>query len=400
MIESPTGSEPAPAISGEPISRGLVALLSFACGVTIANLYYAQPLLPTIAASFGVTEGQAAIVVTASQLAFAVGLVLIVPLGDLVDRRRLVAALLAFGCLALAAAAAAPSLGFLVAAVALTALASVVVQVLLPFAGTLALPQERGHVVGLVMSGLLVGALLARTLSGLLAAWAGWRAPFALAAAMMALLLVALWRALPRIRPPVSLPYRRLLLSVGSLIRREPALRLRMVFGACGLASFALVWTTLAFLLSGPPFGYGEGTIGLFGLAGLAGALGARKLGRLHDRGRGTQATGVVLAAVLLGWGLLLLGQRSAPLLVAALAVLDFGVQGQNVLSQGVIYGLGPETASRVTTAYVTANFIGGAFGSAAGSIAWTAAGWPAVCAVGAGLAATAVGFWCWQLVE
>jgi predicted MFS family arabinose efflux permease len=164
-----------------------------------------------------------------------------------------------------------------------------------------------------------------------------------------------------------------------------------MVFGACGLAGFSLAWTTLAFLLAAPPFEYGEGTIGLFGLAGLAGAIGARKLGRLHDRGLGGPATTAVLVAILLSWGLLLLGARSVPLIVAGMMLLDFGVQGQNVLSQGVIYGLGSENAGRVTTAYVTANFIGGALGSAVGSLAWSAAGWPAVCAVGVGLAAVAL---------
>lgn len=376
------------------MDRRLVALMAVACGATVANLYYAQPLLPAIAAAFDVPEAAAAILVTVSQLAYAVGLLFIVPLGDLLDRHRLVPGLLAVCSLALAGAAAAPGIVALAAALGLVALASVVAQVLLPFASTLAAPGERGHTVGVVMSGLLIGILLARTLAGLLAAIGTWRLPFAVAAVTTVVLAVLLERALPRVPRATSLPYGRLLLSIGALVRAEPALRLRMVFGACGLAGFSLAWTTLAFLLAGPPFHYGEATIGLFGLAGVAGAVGARRLGRLHDRGFGRRATGAVLAAIVLGWALLLLGRHSAPLLLAGLAVLDFGVQGQNVLSQGVIYALGASTASRVTTAYVSANFAGGALGSALGSLAWSGGGWTAVCAAGAGLGLLALAAW------
>jgi predicted MFS family arabinose efflux permease len=377
-----------------PIDRRLVALFAVACGASLANLYYAQPLLPAIAAQFGVSDGTAAICVTVAQIAFSVGLVLIVPLGDLLDRRRLIPLLLGVCAVALGGAAGAPSLALLAAALALAALSSVVVQVLLPFAGTLARDQERGHVVGLVMSGTLIGALSARTLSGLLAAAGSWRLPFAFAATVSAALVLVLWRALPRTRPPVSLHYGALLLSIGSLIRREPALRRRMAYGACGFAGFSLAWTTLGFVLAAPPYELGEGAIGAFGLAGIAGALAASRLGRLHDLGRGHLATGWVLTAILLSWGLLALGEDWLPLMAVGLALLDLGVQGQNVLSQGVIYALGDEGASRVTTAYVTSNFLGGALGSAAGSVAWSAGGWSAVCAVGASLAAVALVLW------
>ena len=167
-----------------------------------------------------------------------------------------------------------------------------------------------------------------------------------------------------------------------------------MVYGACGFAGFSLVWTTLSFLLSDPPFNYGEAAIGLFGLAGLAGATAATRMGRLHDRGHGRISTGVVLAAVVLSWPIFYFGRHSVPAILLGLVLLDFGVQGQNVLSQGVIYALGRETTGRVTTAYVTANFSGGAIGSAAGSIAWSVGGWPPVCGVGVALAATAMLAW------
>jgi predicted MFS family arabinose efflux permease len=382
-----------------PIDRRLVALFAVACGVSLANLYYVQPLLPAIGAAFGVSDGVAAICVTVAQVAYALGLILIVPLGDLLRRHRLIPLLLGATAAAMALACAAPSFAVLAAALAAAALTSVVVQVLLPFAGTLARDEERGHVVGLVMSGTLIGLLSARTLSGLLAEAAGsWRFPFAFAAVVSLILAIVLWRVLPRVRPPVSLPYGRLLLSIGALIRREPALRRRMAYGAFGFAGFSLTWTTLAFVLASPPHNLGEGAIGLFGLAGIAGALAARRLGRLHDRGHGRAATGWVLLAILLSWGLLALGDDWLPLMALGLALLDLGVQGQNVLSQGVIYALGNESASRVTTAYVTANFIGGALGSAAGSAAWSTGGWTACCAVGATLALLALTLWLAEL--
>jgi predicted MFS family arabinose efflux permease len=208
------------------------------------------------------------------------------------------------------------------------------------------------------------------------------------------LLLLALGVAIPRVAPPTSLSYHRLLASVVSLIKREPVLRRRMVYGACGFAGFSLAWTTIVFLLAAPPFSFGAQAIGLFGLVGVAGALAARGFGDLGDRGIGNAGTGAVLAVILISWGFLAVARSSIAAVIVGLALLDFGVQGQNVLSQHIIYGLGEENASRVTTAYVTANFTGGAFGSAVGSLAWGTGGWGVVCAVGAGIALLAIGFW------
>jgi predicted MFS family arabinose efflux permease len=380
--------------AAKPVDRRLIALLAIGCGATVANLYYAQPLLEAIADQFGVSDGTAGLLVTVSQVAYGLGLVFLAPLSDLVDRRKLVTALLAIACLALVGAAAAPGFAVLALAIGVASVTSVVAQVLVPFASTVAPEGERGQVVGMVMSGLLSGVLLARTLAGLVAGLAGWRTVFAFAAVAMALLALALWRAMPERRPSTGLRYGALLASIGALIRREPVLRRRMVFGACGYAGFSLVWTTLTFLLSDPPFDFGESTIGLFGLAGLGGAIAAMRMGRLHDHGHGRVATGAVLAAVLLSWPIFYLGRHSVPAIVLGLVLLDFGVQGQNVLSQGAIYALGRKTTGRVTTAYVTSNFIGGAIGSAAGAIAWSAGGWLPVCAVGFVFAATALVAW------
>jgi predicted MFS family arabinose efflux permease len=380
--------------TAKPVDRRLIALLAIGCGATVANLYYAQPLLEAIAGHFHVSDGTAGLLVTISQVAYGLGIVFLSPLSDLVDRRRLVATLLVVTCLAAAGAAAAPQFGVLALAIGIASATSVVAQILVPFASTLAPDEERGQVVGLVMGGLLSGILLARTLSGLVAGVAGWRTVFAVAAVGMAVLALALWRAMPESRPSTSLRYGALLASVGALIRREPVLRRRMLFGACGFAGFSLLWTTLTFLLSDPPFGFGESTIGLFGLAGLSGAIGAMRMGRLHDRGRGRIATGAVLAAILLSWPILYLGRESVLAILLGLVLLDFGVQGQNVLSQGAIYALGRATTGRVTTAYVTSNFAGGAIGSAAGAIAWSAGGWLPVCGVGFAFAATALLAW------
>lgn len=390
----------APAVTAEDdtgaggISRGVVLLLAVACGVTVANLYYAQPLLHAIARAFAISEATAGLLVTVTQVAYAAGLVLIVPLGDLLDRRRLVVGLLLVSGLGMAGAAAAPSVGVLALALGAAAITSVVVQILLPFASILAPEAVRGRVVGTVMSGLLVGILLARTVSGFLADGLGWRAPFVVAAVLMALLALALARALPRVQPSATLAYLPLLRSVGTLIAREPVLRHRMAYGALGLAGFTVVWTAIAFLLSDAPYDYGERTIGLFGLAGLVGVLGAQGMGRAHDRGRGGLATGLVLGTILLSWGLLLAGGTSLLALAAGLALLDFGVEGQMVLSQGAIYDLGSENASRVTTAYITSCFAGGAVGSAAAATAWSLGGWTAVCATGAVFAALALATW------
>jgi predicted MFS family arabinose efflux permease len=378
----------------KPMSRKLIALLAVGTGTTVANLYYAQPLLAAIGTQFGVSDGTAGLLVTVSQVFYGLGLVFIAPLSDLVDRRKLVACLLVISCLALAGAAAAPQFVLLALALGIAATTSVVAQILIPFASTLAPEGERGHVVGLVMSGLLTGVLLARTLAGLLAGATSWRVVFAIAALAMALLGVALWRAMPARRPSTSLSYGGLLASVGALIRSESLLRRRMVYGACGFGGFSLVWTTLSFLLSDPPFNFGEAEIGLFGLAGLVGAVTAMRMGRLHDRGHGRVATGAVLVAILLSWPIFALGRHSVPAILVGLAVLDFGVQGQNVLSQGAIYSLGRETTGRVTTAYVTSNFVGGAIGSAAGSVAWSLGGWLAVCGVGVAFAGIALMLW------
>lgn len=349
-----------------------------------------------IARDLGVSAGAAGLLVTSSQVGYAVGLVLLVPLGDLLNRRRMVSRMLLVTALGLGVAAAAPSFAVLAAAIAVVGVTSVVAQVLVPLAGTLAAEHERGKVVGDVMSGLLLGILLARTAAGLIAELGGWRLVYVIGAALMLVLSAVLARALPPTPPATDLPYRVLLRSVGALVRDEPLLRRRMVYGALGMASFSILWTAIAFLLSGAPYHYGEGTIGLFGLAGLVGAGAAQGAGRLADRGRSHAATGVFLVAIAASWALLALGSSSLLALIVGTVLLDLGIQGQHILNQSAIYGLSDEARSRLTTAYMSCNFLFGALGSAAASWAWSSGGWGAVSALGIGLAA--VGLLAWAL--
>jgi predicted MFS family arabinose efflux permease len=393
-VSYPGAIAPSPASAPPSLDRRLVVLLAVACGATVANLYYAQPLLHAIGDGLGVSAGAAGLLVTASQVGYAAGLVLLVPLGDLVDPRRLVSRLLVVTTVALVVAAAAPSFGVLAAALAVIGVTAVVAQVLVPLAGTLAADHERGQVVGNVMSGLLLGILLARTVSGLIAEIGGWRLVYGLAAGLMLVLAAVLSRTLPSPPPQTDRSYGSLLRSVGEMIVEEPALRRRMVYGSVGMASFSVLWTAIAFLLSGAPYHYGEGTIGLFGLAGVVGAVTAQRAGRLGDQGRGHVGTGAFLLAIAVSWGLLALGKSSIAALIAGIILLDLGIQGQHVLNQSTIYALRADARSRITTAYMTAIFLCGALGSAGASLAWSVGGWGAVCGLGLGLGALGLIAW------
>jgi predicted MFS family arabinose efflux permease len=373
------------------LSWRLVLLLAVACGATVANLYYAQPLLDTIARSLGTSSGTAGLLVTATQAGYVAGLLFIVPLGDRLQRRRLVSLLLALDAIALAGAAAAPSFGVLAAALALVGVTSVAAQVLVPFASALAAEDERGRVVGRVMSGLLLGILLARTVSGVAAELGGWRLIYGLAAGAMLILAVVLRRALPAVEPPERIAYPRLLGSVVELVREEPVLRHRMALGFVSMVSFSGLWTAISFLLAGPAYGYSEAVIGLFSLAGLAGAGVASFAGRLADRGRVAAGTRTAAAGILAGWGLLALGKTSLAALLAGIVVLDLGIQATQILNQSAVYRLRPDARSRLNTAYMTCYFAGAVSGSAGASLAWERGGWGAVSLAGAAVSGLGV---------
>jgi predicted MFS family arabinose efflux permease len=368
------------------LSRGLVLLLATACGLSVANLYYAQPVLDAIAKTYLTSSGTAGLVVTLGQIGYALGLALLVPVGDLVSRRRLVPIVLVVSAGALVASALAPDIGVLIAVALIVGAGSVMAQVLVPMAASLARDHRRGQVVGTVMSGLLLGILLARTVSGVVADVSSWRVVYAMAAALMVILAVVLGRQLPEEKERPRIGYGSLLQTTAKLLFNEPILQRRAWFGALGFACFSVFWTTMAFLLSGSPYHYGELTIGLFGLVGAGGALCATFAGRWADR-RSTKASTLVFTT---GIGISFLplwyGRHDLAMLIVGILVLDIGVQGLQVTNQSMIYQLGHSVRSRVTSAYMVCYFAGGALGSAIGAFLYESRHWAGVCVLGGGL--------------
>ncbi|WP_200948441.1 MFS transporter [Kitasatospora sp. Root107] len=357
------------------MTRALTLLFAIAGGTAVANLYWAQPLLDFIADDLHASHAIAGWLVTATQIGYAAGALLLVPLGDILDRRRFIPALMICSAVALVGCALAPSMPVLLVAVTLLGLTTVSGQLLTPLAGDLADDTNRGQVVGTVVSGLLIGILTSRTISGLIADAAGWRAIYVLAAAAAVAFALLLRRAIPPLAPKAHLPYPKLLLSVWQVVRQERAVRWTLFLGATAFGVFTMFWTALTFLLSAPPFSYPVSVIGLFGLIGLAGALAAQRAGRLHDRGWSLPATGWGWAAIVASFVVAALVGRSVAGIIVAIILLDIAVQGVNILNQTRLFAIAPQARSRLNTAFITCNFIGGAIGSAAASILWSAGG-------------------------
>jgi predicted MFS family arabinose efflux permease len=363
-----------PGVAVSPRSLRLVTVtLAVACGATVANLYYAQPLLAQIATSFHVSQGVATTAVTATQIGYAVALLLVLPLGDLLEVKRLASRLLVVTALALVVAAYAPSLWvFLVASVVVGG-TSVVAQILVPFAAHLAPADQRGRFVGQVMSGLLIGVLLARTVASEVAAAWGWRSIYLISAGFMLAVAVALLRLLPTRPPDHTGSYGRLLGSLIDLVRTEPVLRNRAVGQAVMFGTFTAYWTAIAYELIGV-HRFDQAGIGFFALVGAAGAMAAPLAGRLGDRGIGRRSRGVAIGVGIAAMVLAHLGAAHVALLVASAALLDLAVQGHQVLGQREIYALAPDARSRVNAVYMTTMFIGGA--TCSGLTGWIHGRW------------------------
>ncbi|MBW5254813.1 MFS transporter [Streptomyces sp. P01-B04] len=377
------------------LSRGLLLLMSVATGLAVAGNYFAQPLLDLIGRELGLGSTSAALVVTVAQGGYALGLILLVPLGDLMERRRLAVSLYTATAVFLLVSATAANGTVLLVGTALTALASVGAQVVVPFAVSLAAPAERGRVVGTVMTGLLLGLLLARTASGALSEVGGWRTVYWVNAVLVALTAVALRRFLPRLGGGGGgLTYLGLLRSTVVLFRYEPLLRWRAGIGALSLASFSVLWTALTFLLVRSPYGWSESAIGLLGLVGAAGALTATVAGRLADRGYVQIVTGAGTLLLLASWAAVAAGARSLAWLLAGVIVLDLAHQAVLNSTQNVIYALRPEARNRINSAFMTSFFVGGAAGSALTAVVWAAGGWSGVCVLGATFSAGTVVLW------
>ncbi|MEO3792431.1 MFS transporter [Nonomuraea sp. B10E15] len=377
------------------LSPGLLLLMSVATGLAVAGNYFAQPLLDLIGQELGVGPSLAALTVTAAQAGYALGLILLVPLGDLMERRRLAVALYAATAVFLLVSATAADGTVLLVSTALTGLASVGAQVVVPFAATLAAPAERGRVVGTVMTGLMLGLLLARTASGTLSELGGWRTVYWVNAVLMALTAVLLRIFLPRLGDHGGrLTYPELLRSTVAMFRYEPLLRWRAGIGALSLASFSVLWTALTFLLAGSPYEWTESAIGLFGLVGVAGALTATVAGRLADRGLVQIVTGAGTVLLAVSWLAIAAGARSVIWLLAGVIVLDLAHQAVLNSSQNVVYALRPEARNRINSAFMTSFFVGGAMGSALTSVAWVHGGWTGVCVLGAALSTGTLVLW------
>ncbi|PRY44847.1 MFS transporter [Umezawaea tangerina] len=375
------------------IDHALTLVLAVACGLTVANLYYSQPLLDLIAGSFGVSQGAATVVVTVTQAGYAVGLLFLLPLGDLVESRTLATRTLVATAVALLLTAVSPVFGMFLAVSVLVGITSVVAQVLVPLAADLAPPELRGRSVGRVMGGLLVGILLARTVSSLVADLLGWRAIYLISAAFMLVLAVVLSRMVPRRRPGHTAGYRSLLASMAALVREEPVLRRRALCQATMFGAFTAFWTAIAYELI-DEHGFSQGQIAVFALIGAGGAIAAPLGGRFADRGHGRALSGVALllgALTLLAAGI---GHRSVVLLAVAGVLLDFAVQCHQVLSQHEVFALRADARARVNTVYMTTIFVGGAVSSAATGVVHEAYGWTGVCVFGAALPLLGLALW------
>jgi predicted MFS family arabinose efflux permease len=381
----------APTPTTHRLDNALVWLMALTCGLVVANIYYNQPLLAAIGRTFHVPDSQASLIATATQVGYTLGMVLIVPLGDMLERKRLILWMLLGAAVCLGGAALAPSFLLLAGASVLIGICSAVPQLLLPMAAHLAPEADRGRIVGRIMSGLLIGILLSRTASGYVGAHLGWRTVFEGAAALMlALAALLAWR-LPQDQPTFTGTYTSLMQSLGTLVRELPPLRRSALVGASIFAGFSVFWTTLAFYLESPAYHYGSDVAGFFGLIGAVGALAAPLAGSLADKHgpRYAITVGIVLSLasyVLLGLtGSWLIG------LVVGVILLDVGVQSTHISNQTLVFSLRPEARSRLNTVYMTGYFTGGSLGSVIGGLAWTHFGWPGVCAVGAAFVALAL---------
>jgi predicted MFS family arabinose efflux permease len=371
--------------------QGLLWLLAVAAGVTVANIYYSQPLLALIGAELHAGPGATGLISTLTQAGYATGILLLVPLGDSVERRRLILISAVATIVALVGVALAPSLHLLYVASYALGVTTCAPQLVVPYAAGLVPANERGRSVGKVMSGLLVGILLSRTASGVIASHLGWRAVYLLAAGAMVALTIALRLFLPIQRPGARVTYRELLGSLPGLLRREPLLRRHALLGALSFACFSAFWTTLAYLLQTPPHHYGSDVVGLFGVVGVAGALAAPLAGKLADRHGSRFVNGLALGTVLASYLVLGLLWRSLAGLALGVVLLDLGAQANHISNQATVLGLGAAIRNRLNTVYMVSYFVGGAAGSLLGGLAWDAFGWTGVSAVGIALSLAAL---------
>lgn len=368
----------------KPLSRSMILLFAIASGLSVANIYYAQPLLDRMAQDIGISPASVGLVVTFSQIGYALGLFFLVPLGDLMNRRRLIITQLLLSVLALLMVALSSNYIVLFLSMMSVGLLAVVVQVLVAFTATLAAPGEGGRAIGVVTSGIVLGILLARTVAGFLTDLAGWRSVYFVSAIVTLLMTGLLCRTLPGHRRETGATYAALLKSTVVLFFEEPLLRLRSAFAFFIFATFSTLWTSLVLHLRAPPFSFSHSVVGLFGLVGVAGALGAARAGRLADGGYAQWTTGVGLSLLLISWLPMGFMGGSYWALIVGIIILDLAVQAVHVTNQSIIFSLRPDGHSRLVAIYMIFYSLGSGGGSISSTAVYAKFGWSGVCLLGA----------------
>lgn len=375
--------------------RAVTFLFAAACGMSVANIYFAQPLLDQLSIAFNIDPSIIGVVITITQIFYGIGLLLLVPLGDLLNQRRLIIGQMLLSTTALVIVGTASYSIVLFTGMALVGLLAVVTQTLVAFAATIASPTERGRVVGIVTSGIVIGILLARTFAGLLTDLAGWRTVYLVSAAFMLIMVCLFVKVLPTVEREVkSLTYHQLIKSVFTLLKQERTLRIRAVLAMLIFADFSILWTSLVLPLSAPPLALSHSVIGAFGLIGVAGALAAARAGKLADRGYAQRTTGIALALLLFSWLFISYLEQSLFALIVGIVLLDLAVQAVHVTNQAIILPLRTEARSRLTAGYMIFYSIGSASGSIASTQIYAHFGWEGISFLGASISALAILFW------
>lgn len=357
--------------------------MALCTGLIVANIYYCQPLMVLMSEEFKVSESNAGQVTFFTQVGYALGLLFCVPLGDMLEKRKQIVIMTLASAGALIVSALSQSIDMLKAAGLLIGFTSVVPQLILPLAATLSTNENRGKVIGIVTSGLLIGILLSRTLSGIVGHHFGWRAMFWIAAGISIFLAILMFFSFPKSEPTFKGHYGDLMRSLLTLIKEQPVLREAAAINACCFGMFGLFWTTVVFLLSEAPFHYGSDKIGMMGLAAAAGALGAPLVGRIADKKNPRIAIGYGIGFLFLGYFLFYVFSANIIGIIAGIIAIDLGVQAIHVSNQTRVYALIPSARNRLNTVYMTASFIGTSLGSGIGLWVWAVGRWTGVCIAG-----------------
>ena len=371
-------------VENKPVlSNLLIMVMAIACGLTVANLYYIQPLLADIAKTFNVSETSVGFAAMLTQIGYAVGMIFILPLGDIKERRNLITIMLLFSILSLISMFFSHNILMVIISSFAVGFTSIIPQLIIPLAAQLSDPKERGRIIGTVMSGLLIGILVSRTFSGILGGYLGWRIVYIIAAIMMIILMIVLRKLIPICKPVSKIKYTELLKSTFQLIKTEAVLREVSINGAMMFAAFSAFWTSLIFLLESSHYNLGSQAAGLFGLVGISGALAAPLVGRLADKKGPRFVTGICLGVVIISYIFFLLFGFKIWGLVLGVILLDFGVQSGNVSNQTRVHSLNEEMRNRINTVYMVSFFLGGSLGSFLGSYSYSHFGWYGVCIFG-----------------